>query len=234
MPELERQLSSNDNLDAETVKKLLEFELSHLDADDMRSHAWYHGSQVDRAGAERLLRKCVTEEHGVVRDVDEDIGYADSDSNGLEDVSSVSSDGDFGPDDNFFDEPLDERRQVQDSSTAMSPTMAASLSLLQRRRIDNLLPKRSARPTRQWQRHFYCFLVRDSLNVRPPGRYVVSCLRVDKYNDENYGSGSDGCGIGDNDENRKKMRSRQIRRRLRRQRQHQVLHFVINEVIYLM
>lgn len=45
-------------------KKQLEWELSTLEADDLRSHAWYHGCQVDRVEAERLLRQCVAEEHG--------------------------------------------------------------------------------------------------------------------------------------------------------------------------
>lgn len=59
---------------------------------------------------------------------------------------------------------------------------------------------------RDGQRYFYCFLVRDSGNVRPPGRYVLSCARVD------------------NKEGGKK------RRRRRRRRPGLVLHFVINEI----
>lgn len=218
-------------------KKLLEWELSSLGADDLRSHAWYHGHRVDRAEAERLLRQCIADEHGVftvnfssnmadglAASVErEEDNTKDSDSDGLEDVSSLSSESDFDTDD-FMDGSVDERGLMPDPST----TMAAVSLLQQRRRPDGVLPSASARrPRRLNRRHFYCFLVRDSLNVRPPGRYVVSCLRVDKYND-----------IKNNkkitrhyeDEQKRMHFIRCQRRRQRRQQRHPVLHFVVNEV----
>jgi len=239
------------DVEAEKNKKLLEWELSALEADDLRSHAWYHGQQVDRTEAERLLRQCVAEEYSfattttitgntnnndtiispnhatatiskISSTLRHDVEKGTSDSDGMEDISSESSDTDFVFDD-FIDDLVDEQGVVPNSSMATSTAMAAELLLQQRRRIDGalrkLIPKRPNRP----RRHFYCFLVRDSLNVRPPGRYVVSCLRVDKFEDfetrDKYKT----------DEQRRKF-CRQLQRRQRRQNRHPVLHFVVNEV----
>ncbi|VVC27332.1 Ras guanine-nucleotide exchange factors catalytic domain,SH2 domain [Cinara cedri] len=217
-------------------KKLLEWELSSLGADDLRSHAWYHGHRVDRAEAERLLRQCVAVEHGfsiaslgsniIGRGSVASLGAEkdnaqDSDSDGLEDANSVSSDSDFTTDD-FLD------GLVKDLVPFPSTTMDDSLLLQQRRRLDSVLPPTSARRPRQNRRYFYCFLVRDSLNVRPPGRYVVSCLRVDKYDNEDNKNNS-----VRNTENEQRMQflRHQQRRRRRKQQRHPVLHFVINEII---
>lgn len=250
------------NPDAEKNKKLLEWELSTLEANDLRSHAWYHGEFVGRVEAERLLRKCVAEEHGIrittttkinntnniniiqmtentdiitnatvtsiaenvngpvaSREGEEDI---DSDSdNGLEDVSSMSSDGDFAMDD-YLDELIDNECRLTDPSMFMT---TASL-INQRRRMNSVLPiKRPKRQPRQ-RKYFYCFLVRASVNVKPPGRYVVSCLRVDKYDDAD-----DKRKNGEDERSQKKRLQRQLKRRQLRQQRHPVLHFVINEVI---
>lgn len=221
-------------------KKLLEWELSSLGADDLRSHAWYHGHRVDRAEAERLLRQCVADEHGVftvnfssniadglvvsLEGEEDNVKYSDLD--GLEDVSSVSSDSDFDIDD-FLDGLVDERGLMPDSSTAM----AAASILQQRRRLDGVLPSASARRSRRHnRRYFYCFLVRDSLNVRPPGRYVVSCLRVDKYNDIDNKKNKKSAIHNEDEQKRMQFLRCQHRRRQRRQQRHPVLHFVINEV----
>lgn len=238
--------SATADVEAEKMKKLLEWELSTLEADDLRSHAWYHGQQVDRTEAERLLRQCVAEEHGSVTAniiaandtitpsknvtatatkgsslLQHHVEENTSDSDGMDDVSSESSDADF-----TIDDCMDEPGMVPDPSLATSTKMAVELGLQQRRGIDGVLkrPKRPHRP----RRHFYCFLVRDSLNVRPPGRYVVSCLRVDKYEDleTNDKNTSQRC---HDDEQRRKFQRKQQRRQ-RRQHQHPVLHFVVNEV----
>jgi len=230
--------SATADVEAEKTKKLLEWELSSLEADDLRSHAWYHGQQVDRTEAERLLRQCVSEEYSsatatiitandkvcppnnttatvtkgsslLQQHVEEDT----NDSDGMEGVSSESSDADFG-----IDEFVDERGVVLNPSVATSTTMTEALKLPMKR------PKRPHRP----RRHFYCFLVRDSLNVRPPGRYVVSCLRVDKYEDLKTSDKSKSQRVHD-DEQQSKLR-RQQQRRQRRQHRHPVLHFVVNEV----
>jgi len=228
--------SATVDVEAEKTKKLLEWELSALEADDLRSHAWYHGQQVDRTEAERLLRQCVAEEHGsatatiinandtitppnnltdaatkgsssLQHHVEEDT----SDSDEMDDVSSASSDADF-----TIDDCIDEHGMVPDPSLAT------------RRRIDGVLPlKRPKRPHRP-RRHFYCFLVRDSLNVRPPGRYVLSCLRVDKYEDLETGDKNISQRCHDDEQQRKFRRKQQ--RRQRRQHRHPVLHFVVNEV----
>ncbi|XP_025196855.1 uncharacterized protein LOC112595762 [Melanaphis sacchari] len=235
--------------EAEKNKKLLEWELSTLEADDLRSHAWYHGQQIDRTEAERLLRQCVAEEHSfstttIITEntnnndtntspnnatvtastgsssLQQNVKEDSSDTDGTEDISSESSDVDIAFDD-FSNKLVDENGVVLDPSVATSTEIAAALQLKQRRRLHGeLQTKRSKRP----RRHYYCFLVRDSLNVRPPGRYVMSCLRVDKYED---------LEIGDRyktDEQRRKV-FRQQQRRHRRQNVHPVLHFVVNEII---
>jgi len=221
---------------AEKDKKQLEWELSSLGADDLRSHAWYHGYQVDRSEAERLLRQCVVDEHGynIMSDqsVSNDSKVATtatnegSDSDGLDDVSSMSSDGDFGVE-GFLDELIDDNGMVPDPSMATNTTMAAMLLFQQHRRMNGLLPvKPSVRPQNR-RRHFYCFLVRDSTNVRPPGRFVVSCLRVDKYDCDDRKLNK----TSDKDERRHEQTLYcQRQRRLQRQLKHPVLHFVINEV----
>jgi len=217
------------DVEAEKNKKLLEWELSALEADDLRSHAWYHGQQVDRIEAERLLRQYVAEEHGFSiiveqQHTEEEASDSDgaidnisdnSDSDGTIDIASDSSDAEF-----TFEDLVDEHGVVVDPMKATSTRLASALKLRQRRRLDGLLPtKRPKRP----QRHFYCFLVRDSLNVRPPGRYVVSCLRVDKYEDLETGHKYK------TDKQLRKFREQQQRRQ-RRQNRHPVLHFVVNEV----
>lgn len=219
--------SSSVDVEAEKSKKLLEWELSALEADDLRSHAWYHGQQVDRIEAERLLRQYVAEEHGFGITVEQqhtdeddsdsdraiDITSDNSHSDGTIDISSDSSDADFA-----FDDLFDEHGAVVDPLKATSTRIAAALKLRQRRRLEGVLPtKRPKRP----RRHFYCFLVRDSLNVRPPGRYVVSCLRVDKYEETEHKYKTD--------KQLRKLRQQQQRRQ-RRQNRHPVLHFVVNEV----
>lgn len=257
--------SESFNLDAEKNKKLLEWELSTLESNDLRSHAWYHGECVGRVEAERLLRKCVAEEHGIrittitktkninsvninqmtentnivtnmtasgiaqtmnIPQEEEDIdGDSDSD-NGLEDVSSLSSDGDFAMDD-YLDELIDDNGRVPDLSTATSTLMATALLVNQRRRMNGVLPvKRPKRQPKQ-HKHFYCFLVRASVNVKPPGRFVVSCLRVDKYDDVD-----DKRKNGEDERSQKKRLRKQLKRRQLRQQRHPVLHFVINEVSY--
>jgi len=222
-------------VEAEKTKKLLEWELSSLEADDLRSHAWYHGHQVDRTEAERLLRQCVAEEYGsatnIIKTLNDTVSPSSnasataikgasslqqhieedaSDSDGLEDLSSDSSDADFSVND--F---MDERGMVLDPPVATSTAMD-----------DKALLKRPKEPNRP-RRHFYCFLVRDSLNVRPPGRYVLSCLRVDKYEDleTEDKNKSQRC----HGEQRRKNR-RQQQRRQQRQYRYPVLHFVVNEV----
>jgi len=229
--------SATSDVEAEKMKKLLEWELSALEADDLRSHAWYHGQQVDRTEAERLLRQCVAEEHGsstatiiTANDtitpsnnvtastttkgsssLQHHVEEATSDLDGIYDVSSDSSDSDFS-----IDDCIDKRDMVPDPSLAT------------RRHIDGVLPlKRPKRPHRP-RRHFYCFLVRDSLNVRPPGRYVVSCLRVDKYEHLETGDKNISQRYHDDDQGRKFQRKQQ--RRQRRQHRHPGLHFVVNEV----
>lgn len=196
------------NDEEKNEKKMLEWELSELEADDVRSHAWYHGDLVDRAEAERLLRRCVADEHGVgafvtsQRDEEDDSEDARS--------SCTSSDCDA--------ELLDDRLESLDDEHRLnlSSKMAPALLLLKQSRHSNgQLP--TTRPRRPIRRHFYCFLVRGSTNVRPPGRFVVSCLRVDKYDDNNKRH---------NDEQLR----RKCRRRYRRQQRRPVLHFVINEV----
>lgn len=116
---------------------------------------------------------------------------------------------------------------VPDPSTATSSLIAAEFFQQQRRCMnDMLLSKRSLRSHRG-RRHFYCFLVRDSTNVKPPGRFVVSCLRVDKYeSDETIDKEKKRSACDTIDKQIRKQRQR----RQRRQQQHPVLHFVINEV----
>lgn len=252
------------NSDTEKNKKLLEWELSTLEANDLRSHAWYHGECLGRVEAERLLRKCVAEEHGirittipktkninnvkinqmtentnivstvtasgiaqnvnVAREGEEDTDDDSDSDNGLEDVSSLSSDGDFALDD-YLDELIDDDGRVPDPSTATSTLMATALLVNQRRRMNGVLPvKRPKRQPKQ-HKHFYCFLVRASVNVKPPGRFVVSCLRVDKYDDVD-----DMRKNGEDERSQKKRLRKQLKRRQLRQLRHPVLHFVINEV----
>jgi len=231
-------------MDADKSKKLLEWELSSLEANDLRSHAWYHGNRVDRIEAEKLLRKCVAIEHAIIdttitattvnvvipREGEEEMEGegTNDDSDGLEDVNS---DGDLAMDD-FLDGLVDERGRMPDPSMATSTFMAAALLAHRRRHMDGMLSAK--KPNFQGhsnRRNFYCFLVRDSINVRPPGRYVVSCLRVDKYDDvENDNKNPiSGDNIAD-EQKRKKFLRKQLRRRIRRQQRHPVLHFVINEV----
>lgn len=231
--------------EADKIKKLLEWELSKLGAEDMRSHAWYHGNRVDRNEAERLLRQCVAEEYGILhakantttannvpispKEGQEDDDDLDSD--GLEDVSSVSSESDFALED-FLDGLTDESGNVPDPFTATTTVKAAALLLQQRHRLDGVLSSKSPKRPKRNRRHFYCFLVRDSTNVRPPGRYVVSCLRVDKYDNDNNDKNkpqNQVSNIGD-EQKQKKFLRRQLQRRLRRQKRRPVLHFVINEV----
>lgn len=254
------------NSDAEKNKKLLEWELSTLEANDLRSHAWYHGECVGRVEAERLLRKCVAEEHGigiitttktkntnnvninqmtentdivtnatvagiaqnenVPREREEDTDSDLASDNGLEDVSSLSSDGDFAVDD-YLDELIGDDGRVPDPSTATSTLMATAQLINQSRRMNSVLPmKRPKRQSRQ-RKHFYCFLVRASVNVKPPGRFVVSCLRVDKYDDVNNKRKN-----SEDEHSQKKRLRKQQKRRQRRQQRYPVLHFVINEVRY--
>lgn len=71
--------------------------------------------------------------------------------------------------------------------------------------------QRSRRPSN----YYYCFLVRESTNLRPPGRYVLSCLRVDKK----FYKGSDG-----------EFTRKQRRHKNRKQSLTHVLHFIINEI----
>lgn len=235
--------------EADKNKKLLEWELSKLGAEDLRSHAWYHGDRVDRIEAERLLRQCVAEEHGItnamttttISTTANDVvippteGQDDNDdisSDGLEDVSSASSEGDFALDD-FLDGLVDNSGNVPDPFTATTTVKAAAILLQQRRGMEVLPTKNSKNPKRN-QKHFYCFLVRDSTNVQPPGRYVVSCLRVDKYDNENNDKNklqNHASNNGD-ERKRKKFLRRQLQRRQRRQQRRPVLHFVINEVNY--
>lgn len=231
-------------MDADKSKKLLEWELSTLEANDLRSHAWYHGNRVDRIEAEKLLRKCVAIEHAIIdttitattvnvnvpREGQKEMeGESTTDNwDGLEDVNS---DGDFALDD-FLDGLIDERGRMPDPSMATSTSMAAALLMHQRCHMDGMLStKKPSFQGHSNRRNFYCFLVRDSINVRPPGRYVVSCLCVDKYDDvendnRNLESGDDNM----DEQKRKKFLRRQYRRRVRRQQRHPVLHFVINEV----
>lgn len=221
--------SSSVDVEAEKNKKLLEWELSALEADDLRSHAWYHGQQVDRIEAERLLQQYVAEEHGFSiiverQHTEEDTSDSDgaidntsdnSDSDEMIDIANNCSDAGFP-----FEDLVDEHGVVVDPLKATSTRLAASVKLEQRRYIDGVLPtKRPKRP----RRHFYCFLVRDSLNLRPPGRYVMSCLRVDKYADLETGHKYK------TDKQLRKFREQQQRRQ-RRQNRHPVLHFVVNEV----
>lgn len=226
-------------------KKLLEWELSSLGADDLRSHAWYHGHRVDRADAERLLRQCVADEHGfsaigfssnfidgcLVDSQGEEYNEKDLDSDGLEDVSSVSSESDLAMDD-FLDGLVDDRGVGSDPTTASSTVMATALLLQQRHRPDGVLSSVSTKRSQCYnRRYFYCFLVRDSQNVRPPGRYVVSCLRVDKYDDEeNTNNKNNSARNAEHEQKRMQFLRRQRRRRQQRQQRHPVLHFVINEV----
>lgn len=231
-------------IEADKRKKLLEWELSTLGAEDLRSHAWYHGARVDRIEAERLLRQCVAEDYNFVSTstcttsannaVTSPKGQEDTDelgSDGLEDVSSVSSESDFALDD-FLDGLVDESGNVPDPFTATTTVMAAALLLQQRRRMAGVLPTKRPRHPKRNRRHYYCFLVRDSTNVRPPGRYVVSCLRVDKYDTDNNEINklhNQESNIVD-EEKRKKFLRQQLQRRQRRQQRRPVLHFVINEV----
>ncbi|CAG0920747.1 unnamed protein product, partial [Notodromas monacha] len=48
-----RKNEEDDVMDPQHIKKMLEWELS-LDSNDLRSHAWYHGS-IPRAHADRIL-----------------------------------------------------------------------------------------------------------------------------------------------------------------------------------
>jgi len=202
---------------AEKSKRLLEWELSTLEAGDLRSHAWYHGDRVDRREAERLLRQYAAAEEqqrtgggGGSDTIAAAIAAAEPYSDGLEDVSSESSDGDFASDE-CPDELIDENGRLLDPSMATSARMAVALLAQQRRLLNAARP--TARPARlNRRRRFYCFLVRDSLNVRPPGRYVLSCLRLDKFDGDGHG----------------KKRGKQRARDQKRNRP--VLHFVINEV----
>lgn len=241
------------DMEVENNKKQLEWELSTLETDDLRSHAWYHGNRVDRNEAERLLRKYVQEEYGytittttttttnnnntsttgtntsirttvtgIIDSPERKYGIEDSD--GIEDVSSMSSDSDFGIDDGLEDG----RCVVPDPSLAASTAMATALLLEQRRRLNGFLPLEKSIRSYVRRKHYYCFLVRDSMNIRPPGRYVVSCLRVDTYEDSDAALKQN---KGD-EKKCKKFLHRQRLRRYRRQQQHPVLHFVINEVSF--
>lgn len=202
--------TSTDATDVEkNEKKMLEWELSQLEADDVRSHAWYHGDLVDRAEAERLLRRCVADEYGMGGAFVTSLHDSEDDSEDAR-SSNTSSDCDV--------EMLDDRPEslVDEHGPNSSSKMASALLLSKQGRYSTgqLPTKRPRRPNR---RHFYCFLVRGSTNVRPPGRYVVSCLRVDKYDDNNRRHDDE-------------QLHRKRRRRHRRQQRRPVLHFVINEV----
>jgi len=218
-------------VEAEKSKKLLEWELSSLEADDLRSHAWYHGYQVNRTEAERLLRQCVAEEYGSatnfiitandtvsVSPPSDVSATATNCSSSLQqhveeasdsDLSSNSSDEDLG-----ITDFMDERGLVVTLSKAKSTEMGGALL---KRRLGPHRPRR----------HFYCFLVRYSLNVGPTGRYVLSCLRVDKYEDNETWDKNKSQLY--HDVQRRKNR-RQQQRRQQRQLRHPVLHFVVNEV----
>lgn len=217
-------ITTNDAVesDMEKNRKLLEWELSSLEANDLRSHAWYHGNKVDRIDAERLLRQCVIDEHGITSYSDNSSSRDEeesSNSDGLDQDSGQSSDD---VENYNHDIQLDEQRQMSDAFTA-------SALLLKPQGHHIMLPAKKTIAQKRQGRHFYCFLVRDSMNIRPPGRYVVSCLRVDKYNDDvsrkydSYGN----IGIK---QSRKKSLCRQRKRRECTQQRHPVLHFVINEV----
>jgi len=247
----------NADAEAEKNKKLLEWELSTLEADDLRSHAWYHGQQVNRAQAERLLRKYVAEQYGSatttttntanttnknsktlnnitatavkgsssVRPNVEDT----SDSDELEDISSENSDMDFANDD-FLDDLEDESGMLSDPSVSTTAAISASLLLQQRRKVEGALSTKIPKRPHRHRRHFYCFLVRDSINVRPPGRYVVSCLRFDKYDEDLEAEDKNETHYDDDEQKRKKCNRRQQKQRQRKQQRYPVLHFVINEV----
>lgn len=223
------------NHETEKNRKLLEWELSSLEADDLRSHAWYHGNRVDRAEAERLLRRCVAEELSIREQVDTSLRDGkedDGDSDELEKDSDQSSEEEITVDD-FLDGLVDEHGRIPDPSTATSTAMAPSLLLQQRRRMNGLLPSKKARNPKHKRRHFYCFLVRDSMNIQPPGKYVMSCLRVDKYENELYVSkhGDNPDEIGNEQSHNRSLRQKRICRE-RRQQRFPVLHFVINEVSF--
>jgi len=224
--------SDTADVEAEKMKKLLEWELSALEADDLRSHAWYHGQHVDRTEAERLLRQCVAEEHGsITADIiaandtitssnnvtatvskgssllQHRVEENTSDSDGMDDSSSERSYTYFALDHSMGKPAAKKSGPLFEISTAIVTAL-----LQQRPNINGVYISRE-------RRHFYCFLVRDSRNVRPPGRYVMSCLRVDKYEDLHR----------HDDEQRRKFQRKQQRRQ-QMQHQHPVLHFVINEV----
>lgn len=233
LPPLMGVKDMDDEMDIDKSRNLLEWELSTLEAGDLRSHAWYHGNRVNREKAEWLLRKYVATEYGVTdikeasiknvtkvvsREGDEEMEEVTEDySDGLDDVSS---DSDFNKDD-VITSFVDEHDVASRSSMAMDQPEQKRLRMDGNPNI----------PVDRRRRHYYCFLVRDSSNVRPPGRYVMSCLRVCNY--DNGVNDNRNLTYGDgimNDEKREKFLRRQHQRRVHKQQQQQVLHFVINEV----
>lgn len=239
----------------EKAKKLLEWELTSLGEKDLRSHAWFHGYQVDRVKAEQLLRQYVAEKHPIAiaggGERAAGVAHSNSENDSTSDEDEATSDNSSWP----------------DLSVATSTTLS-KVMLLHDDHV-TIAPRPPKRPS--LRRHYYCFLVRLSLNVQQPGRYVVSCLRVDKYdkgggNSDNNDDGNSnvndnkitGKGRGDDsssssnsnsdsktvvannggvdveDELKREQRlRRQQLRRQRRQESHPVLHFIINEVNHL-
>lgn len=207
-------------MDAEKSKKLLEWELSTLREDDLRSHAWFHGYRVDRLEAERLLNKYVIHEHGIDT---KNIATAHS-------IESGEGERELKKNTENDSNRLVDENGMTELSKNISVMLSDSLVMRQRCRMDGIPPaKKSSISNDRRQREFYCFLVRNSRNLNPPGRYVMSCLRVDNlYEDDYHDKNQNPKGL--NKEEREKLLLKQIPRSNNRQSIYPVLHFVINEV----